>query len=314
MKTLHTVFVGLTLCALLGWTGCQTATTGGSSGSTNDNAANDNSATTNGDTTNSNDNAPDTGTNGATTNGLTTEQEAAVNDAVKNVNNLGAVFAALAAAGISSIADGTFATSQTCPAVSVERGSFTIDYGAGCSPALYPDTTFSGSCTGTVNVAARTITLTFNNFTIYEDVLTNGTVEATVSTEGDAVTFEAQVDLTFEGDDGTGTYYYAHDTGDVTVNVDLSTGEVFIPYADLLAVDQTGDISQVTLENVHIVWYEVLPDAGTCTWVSGAPGAADQIIMVIVFTEDTPTDGTVLVTVNGHGPYVMTLEDVEPAE
>ena len=44
--------------------------------------------------------------------------------------------------------------------------------------------------------------------------------------------------------------------------------------------------------------------------VLGTVGAG-ALTVEITFTEDTPTDGTVLVSVNGSPPVTLSLEDIE---
>ncbi|HUU85309.1 MAG TPA: hypothetical protein VM243_17555 [Phycisphaerae bacterium] len=244
---------------------------------------------------------------------LTDEEADAVNAAVLTVGNLAGLFAALGAGGLPAT-DGAAVVLNPltgCPTITptVTEGamSFTIDYGDGCSPVLDPGSTYSGSISGEVNVATRTITLTLDDF-VMDGVTVDGSVEASVSQEGNLLILESTVDVVFtEGEESAAC------TGDVTVELNPITGELFIPTADLSSVDQTGDEYAIVLTDVHIDLIEVLPDAGTATVVLGTigPGA---LTVEITFTEGTPTDGTVLVSVNGSPPITLSLEDIEDIE
>ena len=95
-------------------------------------------------------------------------------------------------------------------------------------------------------MVARTITLTFDDF-VMDGITVEGTVEASASQDGDLLILESTVDVTFS--DGEQTFT---NTGDVTVQVNLATGEIFIPQADLSSVDETGDEYAIILTDVHI--------------------------------------------------------------
>jgi len=91
------------------------------------------------------------------------------------------------------------------------------------------------------------------------------------------------------------------------------TGEVLIPWAEGMSTDLTGDTYGFTLNDVHsdpVGNVNFLPDAGTATLILGTEGPG-ALTIEITFTEDTPTDGTVLVSLNGSPAVVLSLEDVE---
>lgn len=74
----------------------------------------------------------------------------------------------------------------------------------------------------------------------------------------------------------------------------------------------TGDTYGFTLDDVDsdpVGNVNFLPDAGTATLILGTEGPG-ALTIEITFTEDTPTDGNVLVSVNGSSPVVLSLEDV----
>ncbi|MCP4591937.1 MAG: hypothetical protein GY842_14480 [bacterium] len=317
VKNLMVLLAGLAVCAFVGASGCQNQQApSGATTQTDDDFSEVADVNFNGDPTDTPDDVTTDGladSNGAAdTNGLTAEQEDAVNSAVAMIDRLAGLFAALAAGDLSSLASGDFTLdpTKTCPSISYEEGLFVVDYGDGCNPILYPESTFSGIMYVDMDLAERTFTITFEEFTLYEGQTTTGTIETTVTLEDDVLTFEAYVDVVHVGEDDEGQPYQVHDVGDVTVEVDLSTGEIFIPLADMSTTDQTGEVYAVILEDVHIDWYEVLPDSGKCTLVLGDEGI-DQVIMEITFTDDTPVNGTVIVSVNGSRPVTMSLDGIE---
>lgn len=237
---------------------------------------------------------------------LTDEEEEAVESTVTTIGDLAALFAALGAAQLPDLEGPIVINPFTgCPTLTVEGAmAFTIDYGDGCTPVLYPESTFAGSISAVIDQEEQIVTLTFNDFVVDGETV-NGTVVAGVSQEGDTLTLDTQIDVTFVADTYTMTY-----TGDVTVEVNLATGEIFIPYGDLTATDQTGDTYAIVLENVHIDMAEVLPDSGTATVVLGTEGPG-AITMVITFTDNTPVNGEVLVSVNGSPPVAISLDEID---
>ncbi len=262
-----------------------------------------------GDNDNADDNAND---NEADTEPeLTDEQEETVDDAVDATTTFLELFAALGSAELPSTGDGpiVITPSTGCPTVSIEQGAATVDFGDGCTPALYPDTTFAGSMTVQVN-DDQTVTITFNDLAVDGETI-NGTAVASISEEGDLVIVEADVNVTITSGNQTFTY-----TGVITVEVNMVTGEVFIPTADLEATDESGDTYAIILTDVHsdpVNNVNFLPDSGTATIVMGTEGPG-ALTMEITFTENTPTDGTVLVSINGSPPITMSLEDVDDVE
>lgn len=91
------------------------------------------------------------------------------------------------------------------------------------------------------------------------------------------------------------------------------TGEVLIPWAEGMSTDLTGDTYGFALDHVHsdpVGNVNFLPDAGTATLILGTEGPG-ALTIEITFTEGTPTDGTVLVSLNGSPAVVLSLEDVE---
>ena len=129
-----------------------------------------------------------------------------------------------------------------------------------------------------------------------------------VAQEGNLLILEGTVDLAFTSEDDSGTI-----TGEMRVEINLVTGDVLIPWAEGESTDASGDTYGFSLEDVHsdpVGNVNFLPDAGTATLVLGTEGPG-ALTMEITFTEDTPTDGTVLVSVNGSPPVELSLEDVE---
>jgi len=241
--------------------------------------------------------------------GLSEDEEEAVEDALDAIESLSALLAALADAGLPSTGDGPVVVTPNpesgCPTITVDDSTLTLDYGDGCNPVLYPETTVSGSATGQINAAERSLTLTFDDLVIDGESV-SGTLTTSVAQADDTATFEATVDLTFS--DGETSFTVA---GYATVQVDLTTGEMFIPSAELTVSDD-GDTYEVTLTDVHIDPAEGLPDSGTATvaYDNEGPGTTT---LEITFTDATPTEGSVLVSVNGSPAIELSLSDLESA-
>ncbi len=155
-----------------------------------------------------------------------------------------------------------------------------------------------------VNVENGTLAVTFNDLVIDGETI-NGTAVVTASQEGMVITLETDINVTFSTDGYAVTYI-----GDVTAEINLDTGEMVISQADLEAIDDTGDTYGIILDDVHIVLVEILPYSGTATIILGTEDEF-PLTVVVRFTEDTPTDGTVYVSVNGSPEVRMSLEDVE---
>jgi len=234
---------------------------------------------------------------------LTDDQQESVETTVATVQDLASVMAVLlyAAAG-EGVDDGI--GGSDCPVFSLDNGQLVLDYGEGCTPALYPESTFSGSVSGELNVSERTATLTFDDFAIDGDSV-DGTVTLSYTRDNGISTIEAEVDLAF--DDGRSE---VTTTGELTVVIDESTGEITITYGDLVIADQSGS-DAVILENVHSDVASngnFLPDAGTATitWEEPPP----PVTMVITFTDQTPVTGTVLISVNDSPTISYTVGDL----
>ncbi len=235
---------------------------------------------------------------------LTEEQEDAIEEVVEVTESLGAVFAVLADADAPGLGEGPIAGGD-CPVITFDEGQITLDYGDGCSPILYPDSTFSGSVTGTLDVDEGMVDLTFEDFTVDGESVSGHVAFSYQSADG-VSTLEGEVDLTFDDDETV--------TGDMTVEIDQTTGEITIVTAEL--VFTYGEFTdEVTLTNVHIDYAEngnFLPDAGTAAITLDEP--PPPVTLTVTFTSQTPVDGTVTVGINGHEVTVNLeelLEDVE---
>ena len=241
---------------------------------------------------------------------LTDQQEEAVEDTVAVIQDLASVFAVLIYAATGAADAGPIGGSD-CPAFSLDDGEIILDYGDGCSPSLYPESTFSGAVSGSVDRGAGTVSVTFEDFMIDGEAV-DGTVTFGYSRADGMSTLEAQVDLVFSdegGDIGV--------TGEATVVIDETTGEITITYADLVISD-SDQSDTVVLEDVHSDFASngnFLPDAGTASihWDEPPP----PVTMTITFTDQTPVDGSVLITVNGVTvPYTVgdVIEAIEELE
>jgi hypothetical protein len=232
---------------------------------------------------------------------LTAEQTSAVRAAVAVMRTVAGAAGGILPAGdlqafINRFPDGL----PTCPTLDMQPGDgsiiVTLDFGAGCTPQMYPDATFGGSITGAVFVVERTVELTFNGFRVNDDTF-NGTLSASVVRLDGRVTFEGELDLTI-ADLGSLT-------GSFNTGVDAATGEITVRTATL-------DLHRPSGPDVHTVVDDLvmdpaehgnfLPESGVAV-LTYADVEGDPVTVNVGFSETTPTNGTVTVSVN-NGPTI----------
>ncbi len=318
MKRYEWFSFAMTALALTLLLGCQSASSG--SGSSGDNGSGTGDANQNSDdgtgsggdnsgdgdanendnsADNSNDNGNDNDGGGDDQPELTQAQQEAVDAVVSSLASLAATLGAAAEAANPPSGGGS-AGEFDCPAISFSDGAITLDYGDGCSPILYPDLTVSGSVSGEVSLQEQTIALTFEDFTVENDVI-NGTIDASFAREAGIITLEASIDLALDSDSAI--------VGDITVLIDEQTGEITITTGQV-AISEGGTTYETTLTDVHfdpVGTGTILPDSGSASFeLSDSSGTTE---IAITFTQQTPVDLTVLVSVNGGPSIPVTLTD-----
>lgn len=299
------------------WTGCASSSSGGSGGGSGSTGGDGGTLTDDDGTDSEGGQAgedggvdPDASTDGpdSDTDGddgedveLTGEQAQALDQAINSLDALAGVFA-----GVGSIdsddGDGgpiVIGGQSGCPQVSISQGSITADFGEGCSPALYPELTFSGSITGQLDLSEGTLSLTFQDYAI-DDTTIDGTMTGSVSLDGQTLAFEADLDARFTSD--LDSYSVS---GSVVVQVNLTTGEVLIVSGDLTFNEGTANAYTVSLSNVHMAPENgFVPDSGTITL------DVDGVVMQVTFTSQTPINGEVLLSINGSPTVSVSLDDL----
>jgi len=191
-----------------------------------------------------------------------------------------------------------------CPTVttSLDDGLIVqLDYGTACNPALYPPATLSGRVAAAIENSTGLLSFGFEDFSL-DDFTLNGTLSAAKSVAGGVVTFDATLDLTLEG---VGTI-----RGDFLLSFGTRTAETTLVSATLTLTDDQDFSVMASLADVLIspVTYQSFrPYAGSAVFDVANPGPGPETITVtVVFTEQTPEDGTVIVTAGNGEPIEYT--------
>ncbi len=249
-----------------------------------------------------------------TVNGLLTEEEAAaVNRNLDLIEQFSNSFGALPAAGLPALPGAPAeppVADPDCPSLTVDPGRLTLDFGTnGCSPTPDWYVTYSGMILFDMDMdlGGTNLLLTFDEFSATpdgEDALTvTGTAHLAANEDDDAFTLDAVLDLLFDVDGETLAV-----AGGVSLSVDANTGESVITEADVTITDESGVTTTLAAGQVHFD-ASGAPDEGTVTLQLGA-GGPHPVSVAITFTEDTPIDGSVLVSVNGSPPVSIRLDEL----
>lgn len=238
---------------------------------------------------------------------LTELQKAATEAAFDAVETAGESVVAVLPSITAADVFGGMIDAPTCPTLagSLEDGVVTValDYGTGCFPPLFPDATVSGTVAGTVDVVARSMSITFTEFTVNGDVL-NGDLSGNYVRANGIITIELTFDLAFEEFTLTGTVSISMDEGSGTISI--TEGTLTIASVELGALDLTVDgvvIDPAANGNFY-------PEAGTVTFEIPNEGAGPETITITVeFTEQTPVDESVIVTIGEGEPFTYTPGD-----
>ncbi len=252
-------------------------------------------------------------TDGTTsTTGLTTAQKTAVGDVAEQTAALGSVWGTCSGLSTTDLNLNPVAQDATvgeCPSVSLlmpDPQSLTVnlEFGIeGCSGPATGGQTISGSVNITISRGTQSASVVFDDLALDDQAVT-GTVTATLEKTDAAVTFTGTCDIT--------TAQVGSTEGSITVAI-TTAGLITITSAD--ATLSTGTATyDVALANVVLdplnngnFW----PESGTATFEvpNDGPGP-DTLTVVVTFSEQTPVDGTVQVTVAGAGPYTYQIPGV----
>ncbi len=248
-----------------------------------------------------------------TVNGLLTEEEAAAVDRnLDLIEQFSNSFGALPAAGLPATMPGmpveAPATDPDCPIVTFDVDRITLDFGTnGCRPTQDWYITYSGSIRFDVDMEGGELLLTFDQFSTTPDgedtVTAAGTAHLATNEDDDAFTLDAVLDLLFDVDGETLAV-----AGGLSLSMDANTGESVITEADVTITDESGVTTTLEAGQVHFD-PSGAPDEGTVTLQLGA-GGPHPVSVAITFTEDTPIDGSVLVSVNGSPPVSIRLDEL----
>ena len=221
--------------------------------------------------------------------------EAVVGAATNLAGATAAIVPAADAQGLLNSVAGQFVS---CPAVTItiERGclDLTLDYGDGCQPLLYLGTIARGSVAGMVTVADSTIELTFDQFSFDDGDVWDGTMTGTLTWDDETVSLAAAVDLAINDTDAI--------DADLNSSVERSTGITTIDQASV-AITEVEDAFAVVFDDLVIDLSgneNLIPESGTASFEMENPDIGpDTLAVVVEFTEDTPVDGTLLVSIGG---------------
>ncbi len=234
---------------------------------------------------------------------LTDQQQAAVDSVVTQMRAVGQTLGGFSALDdVDPQGDGTFGA---CPAVTVDGQALpavqiTLDYGDGCESTLYPDAAVSGSVTADTAIGSQAVSLTFNAFGV-DDEVTSGTAELTRASVNGSTQWTAALDIETTGigtAEGTITVMFTvtGEDGAASVVIDVPDGTLTLTNVD----DDAYDVEVQAIVMAPTANGNFLPEDGTLTFdiPNDGPGP-DTITVVIAFTEHSPEDGEVLVSVGG---------------
>lgn len=247
-----------------------------------------------------------------TVNGLLTDEEAAaVSRNLDLIEQFSNSFGALPTAGLPALPGAPAeppVADPDCPSLTVDPGRITLDFGTnGCTPAPDWYVTYSGTILFDMDLAGTELLLEFDQFGTTPDgedtVTVTGTAHLVANENDDALTLDAVLDLLFDVDGGTFAV-----AGGVSLSTDANTGESMITTADVTITDGTGVTTTLEAGQIHFD-PSGAPYAGTVTLQLGA-GGPHPVSVAITFTEDTPIDGSVLVSVNGSSPVSIPLDEL----
>jgi hypothetical protein len=258
---------------------------------------------------NDNETPPDNTNDNGEDEGLSAAQEEAIVVAVEDIQALGqalggffGVFAALEALEN----DPLNLEGGNCPAVRLDVGPqgavIVLDYGDGCTSALYGSAVVSGTVSAALNPTGGTLMVTLDAFTI-DDRTMDGTLTETRQSDDGETTLLLAVDLTISD--------LGRMLGEVTAAFDINAQVIRIPSGLLNLEDLDGGTLVVAIDDLILDPKNngnFIPESGTVTIDVPNEGPGPEIIPVTVtFSEDSPVDGTVTVSVGGAPPMTYTL-------
>ncbi len=235
---------------------------------------------------------------------LTTEEAEAVESAARQTETSGATSSATSYARQTEETNARITIQQfsDCPTFETgidpdsQQATVVFDFGGGCAPTLYPDVTVSGLIGGTVTFGPFSINLTLDSFSVGGDTI-DGEIELAFVKEDGSVGFTGDMDLSLSsgGSVTLDSVQWALDTttGVVTMSGtgigEEADGDVYALKLDEIVIDGQGNgnfipesgVATVTLPNEDLIF---------------GPGST---ILEMTFRSQTPTDGIVLVSVNG---------------
>ncbi len=233
---------------------------------------------------------------GTTVDDLAPEVQKAIDDVVAQFTPTAEALAALfdGFEGIDFDGDGQFGE---CPVgtVTVEGGVFTItlDYGDGCTNEFYGDNPASGSVSLIYDSNTQSVSIEYLDLMI-DDRAVDGSLDLQFASDGSFRTLVGSIDLTTDSGAVGGT---------LNVRFGLLLNSITINSATLTLTDTEQTSFIITVDSLVIKPVangSFIPTSGTITFEvpNDGPGP-DTLTVVVTFSNGSPVDGTVSVTVGG---------------
>lgn len=235
---------------------------------------------------------------------LTTEEAEAVESAARQTETSGATSSATSYARQTEQTNARITIQQfsDCPTfetgidVDSQQATVVLDFGGGCAPVMYPDVTVSGSIGGTVTFGPFSINLTLDSFSVGGDTI-DGEIELAFVKEDGSIGFTGDMDLS-SSSGGSVTLESVQWALDTTTGVVTMSGTGIGEEAD-------GDVYQIELDEIVIDGQgngNFIPESGAVTVTLPNEDlifGPDSTVLEMTFRSQTPTDGIMLVSVNG---------------
>ena len=198
---------------------------------------------------------------------------------------------------------------EGCPTITIDVNglteSVTLDFGTGCTPTCFPETTCSGNAGGTLTISQQglSLSLEFNDLVVGDKTMA-GTLDASITSPDSGVTLSGDWDLAWShGDEQVTT----SGEGDCEITV-VGTYGASIPVFMGTATNANGTYTVTVVEEVKISYHEYgnfIPDDGIITVECPALGTRK---LWLRFGETSPTDLEVEVSFDGTDYTTLSVE------
>jgi hypothetical protein len=236
---------------------------------------------------------------------LTDEQKAAIESVVTQVEAAARALTSIAQSFEAIDAEGDLQVGE-CPVVTAELAggilTVNVNFPAGCTNDYYgEDIAVSGGVTIVFDINALSLDVTFDDFASNGQTV-SGSLSMTLTREDLRRTLTGTIDITTTG---VGSV-----EGNLEIEYDSARARITIHDANLALTDADGVSVSIAIDGIVIEPIDngnFIPEAGTVTFVLPATDSTDEATIEVEFDQESPVDGTVSVTVDGHGPVPYSL-------